>query len=383
MRTIAVLGATGSIGTQALDLVLKYQDRFSVAALTAHSQSEKLYELVRKFRPKVAGLVVEPGEMPCDVKEMCEWFFGATCSEDAIYAAKPDDALVAVVGIAGLQAVMAALTVCERLLLANKESLVAGGALVMEKARTLGRTILPVDSEHSAIFQCLRGAGANGPAKLILTASGGPFRATNVRDMENASVEAALGHPTWRMGGKISIDSATMMNKGLEVMEAHHLFSMPPDAIEVVIHKESVIHSMVEFKDGAVLAQMGRPDMRGAIGYAMGYPDRLPFGGERLSFAQAFGLSFEPWDPARFPCVRMAYDALKAGPSHCVTLNGANERAVAAFLSGRIPFGAIARVAARSMERHAGMTVRSIDDVLEVDRMTREMADEFIQGGLK
>ena len=290
-RSIAILGATGSIGTQALDLVRRYPDRFEATCLVAGRSAEKLFDLVREFRPKVAALAVEPKELPDDVK-FCQWIFGEDCPVRALEAARPDDALCAIVGIAGLDAAWAAQYVCSRVLLANKEALVTGGALVMDLAARLGKPQLPVDSEHSAIFQCLQARADNPVRRLHLTASGGALRDWPKEKMAAATVRDVLAHPTWRMGGKITVDCATMVNKGLEVIEARWLFDMPPERINVVVHPQSVIHSMIEFEDGAVLAQLGRPDMRGPIGYAMGYPERLPYGAEPLDFAALSKLTF-------------------------------------------------------------------------------------------
>ena len=376
-RTIAILGATGSIGTQTLDLVRRYPDRFEASALVAHSSAEKLFELVREFRPKVAALAVEPAEIPEDVR-FCEWIFGPDCAVRAIQAAKPQDALCAIVGIAGLDAVWAALDVCERVLLANKEALVTGGDLVMDKAARLGKPMLPVDSEHSAIFQCLQAKQGNPVRRLHLTASGGALRDWTADRMRTATVRDVLAHPTWRMGGKITVDCATMVNKGLEVIEAHHLFQMPPDRINVVVHPQSVIHSMIEFEDGAVLAQLGNPDMRGPIGYAMGYPERLPYDARPLDFAALGQLTFAAPDLTRFPCLKMAYDALRAGGSMPVVLNGANEAAVAAFLREQIPFGCISEIIEETLERSPRTEIACIGDVHAADAAARKIAAEII-----
>ena len=283
MREIAILGATGSIGTQALDVIARHSGDFRVSALTAHSNANELFAYVRRFRPRFAGLVRE-APIPEDLR-FCEWFFGEDANERVLRAAKPHDALCAVVGIAGLPAVMAALEVCERVLLANKEALVTGGALVMEEAARRGVPILPVDSEHSAIFQCLQ--GGQEPERLILTASGGALRTWSREAIQRATVRDVLKHPTWRMGGKITVDCATMMNKGLEVIEAHYLFGMPEAAISVLVHPQSVVHSLVEFADGSLLAQMGVADMRVPISYALGYPQRIGRGAARFAFLWA------------------------------------------------------------------------------------------------
>lgn len=378
MRTLAILGATGSIGRQALDIARRVPDQFKVTLLTAHSRAEALFELVREFRPAVAALTVEPNTLPEDVR-FCQWYFGEDAVRQAVLATGADDVLSAVVGVAGLPAAMAALEVSERLLLANKESLVTGGALVMGRAAALNKPIVPVDSEHSAIFQCLQAQGGNPVSRLILTASGGPFRTWEKSDIEWATRAQALGHPTWKMGAKITVDCAGMMNKGFEVIEAHHLFNMPMEKIDVIVHPQSVIHSMVEFEDGAVLAQLGAPDMRVPIGYAMGYPSRIPFGGERLDFARIASLTFEAPDVARFPCLRLAIDAQKAGGVMPVALNGANEEAVAAFLDERIPFGGIARTVEAVLARTQNAPVREIGDVYEADKRARAMARDVLK----
>ncbi len=377
MRTLAVLGATGSIGRQALDLISRHSDSFKAAVLTANQNHEALFDLVRAFRPAAAGLVVEPKELPADVR-FCDWYFGEDASERALRAHRPDDCLAAVVGIAGLGAVMAALETSHRVLLANKEALVTAGDLVMARAQALNKRILPVDSEHSAIFQCLEGAGSNAPRRLILTASGGPFRTWSAEAIASATVADALGHPTWRMGKKITVDCATMMNKGLEVIEAHHLFNMPSEAIDVVVHPQSVIHSMVAFSDGAVLAQMGAPDMRGPIGYALGYPERLPYGAEPLNFAK-LTITFEAPDEARFPCLRLAREALASDGGAPAILNGANEAAVAAFLEGHIPFGGIPRLVETALDRVPKRVIDTMEDVVEADRLARECVNQAIR----
>ncbi len=376
-RSIAILGATGSIGTQALDLVRRYPDRFEATCLVAGRSAEKLFDLVREFRPKVAALAVEPKELPDDVK-FCQWIFGEDCPVRALEAARPDDALCAIVGIAGLDAAWTALDVCSRVLLANKEALVTGGALVMDRAARLGRPLLPVDSEHSAIFQCLQARADNPVRRLHLTASGGALRDWPKEKMAAATVRDVLAHPTWRMGGKITVDCATMVNKGLEVIEARWLFDMPPERINVVVHPQSVIHSMIEFEDGAVLAQLGRPDMRGPIGYAMGYPERLPYGAEPLDFAALSKLDFAAPDMERFPGLALARAALEEGGSAPVILNGANEAAVAAFLEERIPFGRIAEIIAETMNACPRFAIDEIGDVHAADAQARAVAAEII-----
>ena len=377
-KTIAILGATGSIGTQALDLVRRYPDRFSAACLTANSSSDKLFALVREFRPQAAGMVCEPEAIPEDLR-FCQWFFGPDCSVEVLKAVHPDAALCAITGIAGLDAVWTALDVCSQVLLANKEALVTGGDLVMEKARRLNKPLLPVDSEHSAIFQCLQAAQGNPVRSLLLTASGGALRDWPKEKIDSARVEDVLRHPTWNMGRKITVDCASMVNKGLEIIEAHHLFHMPAEQIQVVVHPQSIIHSMVEFEDGAVLAQLGKPDMRGPIGYAMAYPERLPYEAKRLSFAEIANLSFAAPDLTRFPALGYAIEALKAGEAMPIVLNGANEEAVAAFLDGRIPFGRIPEILRDALDRVPQRSVNCIADVYQTDADARARALEFIR----
>ena len=376
-RTIAILGATGSIGTQALDIARRYPDHFYPVCLTAHASAEKLFQLVREFRPRVAALEIEPREIPEDVK-FCRWIFGKNSSARALAESGAEDALCAIVGIAGLDAVWTALDHCQRVLLANKEALVTGGNLVMEKAARLNKPLLPVDSEHSAIFQCLQGAGPNRPRRLILTASGGALRDFPLENLYYATPADVLKHPTWVMGKKITVDCATMLNKGLEVIEAHYLFHMPVEKIHVTIHPQSVVHSMVEFEDGAVLAQMGNPDMRGPIGYAMGYPHRLDYQARPLDFAAFSQLTFQAPDLKRYPCLGLALEAIRAGGTAPVILNGANEVAVAAFLMERIPFGAIAETVEKTLNRIQTAPVRSIEDVYAADALARKTAEQFL-----
>ena len=376
-RTIAILGATGSIGTQALDIARRYPDHFYPVCLTAHASAEKLFQLVREFRPRVAALEIEPREIPEDVK-FCQWIFGKNSSARVLAESGAEDALCAIVGIAGLDAVWTALDHCQRVLLANKEALVTGGNLVMEKAARLNKPLLPVDSEHSAIFQCLQGAGPNRPRRLILTASGGALRDFPLENLYHATPADVLKHPTWVMGKKITVDCATMLNKGLEVIEAHYLFHMPVEKINVTIHPQSVVHSMVEFEDGAVLAQMGNPDMRGPIGYAMGYPHRLDYQARPLDFAAFSQLTFQAPDLKRYPCLGLALEAIRAGGTAPVILNGANEVAVAAFLMERIPFGAIAETMEKTLNRIQTAPVRSIEDVYAADALARKTAEQFL-----
>lgn len=380
MQTIAILGSTGSIGTQALELVRLHPEEFRVVALTARSSREKLFEQVREFRPEVAGLTepIPMSEIPEDVR-FCRWVMGEEALRVAAAEVPADMVLVSVVGIAGLQSVMDALGANRQVLLANKEALVTGGHLVMDAAKRIGKPILPVDSEHSAIFQCLQGAGGNQPVRLLLTASGGPFRTWTREQMQNATRAQALKHPNWSMGTKITIDSASMFNKALEIIEAHWLFGMPPEKIQVVVHPQSIVHSAVEFADGAVLAQLGVPDMRVPIAYAMTYPRRIPTGSKPLDLFSIGTLTFEPGDPVRFPALRLAGECLNAGGAACTILNGANEMAVAAFLRDEIPFGAISRIVERTLEACGAMPADTLEDIFHADLEARRVAKEIAE----
>lgn len=380
MQTIAILGSTGSIGTQALELVRLHPEEFRVVALTARSSREKLFAQVREFRPEVAGLTepIPMSEIPEDVR-FCRWVMGEEALRVAAAEVPADMVLVSVVGIAGLQSVMDALGANRQVLLANKEALVTGGHLVMDAAKRIGKPILPVDSEHSAIFQCLQGAGGNQPMRLLLTASGGPFRTWTREQMQNATRAQALKHPNWSMGAKITIDSASMFNKALEIIEAHWLFDMPPEKIQVVVHPQSIVHSAVEFADGAVLAQLGVPDMRVPIAYAMTYPRRIPTGSKPLDLFSIGTLTFEPGDPVRFPALRLAGECLNAGGAACTILNGANEIAVAAFLRDVIPFGAISRIVEGTLEACGAMPADTLDDIFHADLEARRVAKEIAE----
>ena len=375
MRKIAILGSTGSIGTQALDLCRRHPDRFQVTALTARGSREKLFEQVREFRPEIAGLTegFDPKEIPEDLK-FCRFIAGREALHAAAAETDAEMVLVSIVGIAGLQGVMDALSAGKQVLLANKEALVTGGHLVTELARKAGKPLLPVDSEHSAIFQCLQAAGGNKPEKILLTASGGPFRTWEKARIEKATRAEALKHPNWNMGAKITVDSASMFNKGLEIMEARWLFDMTEDRIEVVVHPQSIVHSAIVFKDGAVLAQLGEPDMRVPIGYAMAFPERIETGVPAPDLFALGSLTFEKPDEKKFPALRMARECLRAGGAACTVFNGANEEAVAAFLREEIPFGEIAVRVERALDKLAGLPADCIGDIWEADRRAREAA---------
>ena len=379
MRDIVILGSTGSIGTQALQVAALHRDQFRITALTAHQNAALLFEQVRVFRPLMAGLTVPiPYEdIPEDLR-YCDWRFGESAMEECALYAPANAVLVSVVGFAGLRGVMAAIKAGRQVLLANKEALVAGGALVTQALKNSGLQLLPVDSEHSAIFQCLQGAVGNRPEKLILTASGGPFRTWSKAQIERATIEQALNHPNWRMGHKITIDSASMFNKALEIMEARWLFDMPEDKIEVVVHPQSVIHSAVCYRDGAVVAQLGTPDMRLPILYAMAYPDRLPTGGMALDLTAISTLTFEKPDEDRFPSLRLGRAALRAGGSACCVFNGANEMAVEAFLAGAIPFGGIFHLVEDTLNKVGSLDASSLEAIFEADALARRTAHDLL-----
>lgn len=383
-RRVAILGSTGSIGSQALEVAALHSERFEITALTAYSSKEKLFSQVREFRPQMAGLI-EPiplDEIPDDLR-FCEWVFG----KEALTAAAQtdcDDVLVSVVGMAGLESVLCALGHNKRVLLANKEALVAGGRLVTEAAKGVGEySLLPVDSEHSAIFQCLRAAEGNEVQKILLTCSGGPFRELSAEEIRAAGRDRALKHPNWVMGRKITIDSATLFNKALEMIEAKWLFGVEADKIEVAIHPQSVVHSGVYFNDGALLAQLGTPDMRLPILYAMAYPDRLPTGGEPLDLFRLNALTFERPDPVRFPSLRMAREALASGGAAGCILNAANEIAVDELLhdesGNRMNVGRIFDAVEETLCRLGDMPADSLEAVMEADRRARETAREWLK----
>ena len=380
MSTLSILGSTGSIGTQALELVRLHPDRFQVKALTAHRNAELLFRQVREFRPELAGLTVPiPREgIPADL-DFCRFVMGPEALHAAAAEVEADQVLVSVVGIAGLQSVMDTLSAGRQVLLANKEALVTGGHLVMEAARRAGKPLLPVDSEHSAIFQCLQGAGGNRPTGILLTASGGPFRTWDAARIARATRREALNHPNWSMGAKITVDSASMFNKALEIMEARWLFDMPPEKIHVVVHPQSIVHSAVEFEDGAVIAQLGVPDMRLPIQYAMTYPERIPTGARALDLFALGQLTFEPCDPVRFPALRLAGECLRAGGAACTVLNGANEEAVAAFLREEIAFGDITRLVEDALEHLGGLPANTLEDVFAADRVARIRVQEALR----
>ena len=380
-RKLAILGATGSVGKSTLDLIERNSERFEVVAVTAATNAEALADIARRTGARLAVVSDERR-----LSELQELLVGSNCragaGDEALIEAAAGEAelvIAAIVGCAGLKPVMAAVEAGRTVALANKEALVTAGALMTEAAVRSGATLLPVDSEHNAIFQCLACSRNDDIAKIILTASGGPFRTASAETMRNATPAQAVAHPNWSMGAKISVDSATMMNKGLELIEAHHLFGVPSKRIEIVIHPQSVVHSLVEFVDGSVLAQLGSPDMRIPIAYALAWPERMATPAQRLDLASIAKLEFEEPDLTRFPALRIAREALEAGGSAPVVLNAANEAAVGRFLAGSIGFTDIPRLVERALEEGDFTAPRSIAEVLEIDRLTRQRVDAVMQ----
>jgi 1-deoxy-D-xylulose-5-phosphate reductoisomerase len=379
MKKIAILGSTGSIGTQALDVVRQHPERFSIAALAAGKNIDLLAEQAREFQPcivsvqtrELAEKVIQ--ELPSNIKVV--W------GEEGVLAAAthPDANFVisAMVGSAGLVPTLAAIEAGKAIGLANKETLVTAGHIVMRKAKENDVSVIPIDSEHSAIFQCLQGEDRAAVRRLILTASGGSFRDLTREQLADVTVEAALAHPNWSMGAKITIDSATMMNKGLEIIEAHWLFDLPYSKIDTILHKESIIHSMVEFTDRAVMAQLGTPDMRIPIQYALSYPERVSLETEPLDLVRIAKLHFAAPDFERYPCLAFAYEAGKKGGTMPTVLNGANEVAVARFLRGDLSFLAIEDTIAYVMARHHNITDPGLGDIFEADRWARQVAEQY------
>ena len=374
MRSVAVLGATGSIGVQALDVIARSPD-LEVVALSAHRDVDGLVAAARATGVRHVALV-DPGAADRAARELdgVVVLCGEGGVEDVIAASGADLVLNAIVGAAGLRATLAAFAAGADVALANKESLVAGGELVLAAARTSGRRLLPVDSEHSALAQCLEGAEPGAVTGLVITASGGPFRGRRRDELGDVTAADALAHPTWSMGQKITVDSATLMNKGLEVIEAHHLFGVPYDAIEVVVHPQSIVHGMVRFRDGALLAHAGVPDMRVPISWALTYPHRGPTEVAPLDLSAPLSLEFEPPDLATFRCLALAREAGVAGGTAPCVLNAANEVAVRGFLDGRIGFLDIAGVVEDALARVPPEPVGSLEQVLDADRRARSAA---------
>jgi 1-deoxy-D-xylulose-5-phosphate reductoisomerase len=377
MRTISILGSTGSVGRSTLAVVDAFADRLRVAGLAAGSNVELLSEQIERYRPELVSVRNED-----DAAHLRDLFPGlevvpgleGACAVAALPSA--DTVIAAIVGAAGIAPVHAALRAGKRVGIANKEVLVAAGDVITRTAREHGGEILPVDSEHNAVHQALSAGRHEEVQRIILTASGGPFLTRELSTFGDISIEAALAHPTWRMGNKISIDSATMMNKGLEVIEAHHLFDMPPERIDILIHPQSIVHSMVEYVDGSIIAQLSTTDMKFPIQYALLYPERVAAPFARLDLAKMRSLEFVDVDARRFPAVALAYSAIRAGGSMPAVLNAANEIAVERFLAGELPFTGIVDIVERVLERHAGniSEIASVDDALHWDAWARNEA---------
>jgi 1-deoxy-D-xylulose-5-phosphate reductoisomerase len=379
-RTISILGATGSVGSSTLDLVERNPDRFKVIALTAAKNVAALADAALRTSARLA--VIDDAKL---LPELASQLAGSGCraatGREALAEAASGEAelvMAAIVGCAGLEPVMSAIEAGRTVALANKESLVTAGELMIGAAKNCGATILPVDSEHNAIFQCLADNRSCDISRLILTASGGPFRKWTRDEMEAATPDQAVAHPNWSMGAKISVDSATMMNKGLELIEAHHLFGLSSDRLDILIHPQSVIHSMVEYVDGSVLAQLGSPDMRIPIAHALAWPERMETPAERLDLARIGSLNFEVPDLDRFPAMRVAREAMEAGGASPIVLNAANEEAVAAFLDGRLGFLSIVDTVEEALARMDAPKPQSIADVIDIDLRTRAMANDLM-----
>ncbi len=388
-RNLTILGATGTIGVNTLDVVGRHPEKFRVMALTGQNQIEKLAEQCRRFRPRYA--VVLEADKAAALQALLagtqtEVLVGMEALEFVSALPEVDSVMAAIVGAAGLRPALAAARAGKRVLLANKETLVMAGRFFMEAVREHGATLLPIDSEHNAVFQSLPADYDGNPAhhgvrRILLTASGGPFRTRAVETLKDVTPEEAVAHPNWVMGKKISVDSASMMNKGLEVIEARWLFNARPNQIEVVIHPQSIVHSMVEYLDGSVLAQLSNPDMRTPIAHSLAYPERVEAGVNWLDLAKIGQLTFEAPDFARFPCLKLAYQALETGAAAPAILNAANEVAVAAFLDHRIPYLGIAASLEAVLSRLVGLPAESLEDLMAADAEARREAEAWIAHG--
>lgn len=373
MKTISVLGSTGSIGTQTLDVAARLE--IPVVALAAHTNAKLLEEQARRFAPSFVALADEDAGRDLKLR-LADTAVHVGTGDAAVCEAAclGDTAVTAMVGISGLHPTIAAIDAGRDIALANKETLVCAGELVMARAKARGVTVLPIDSEHSAIFQCLAAGRRADVAKIHLTASGGPFFGKTYEETYSFTKDEALRHPNWSMGAKITVDSASMMNKGFEVCEAMHLYGIPLERIEVIVHRESVVHSMVEFRDGSVIAQLSNPDMRLPIQYALTYPERMPSSVRPLDLAALVSLTFYRPDTAAFPCLALAYEAIRRGGNACAVLNGANEAAVAAFLRGTIPFGRIPELVSRALDTVPYAPITNVVDVIAADQAARAAA---------
>jgi 1-deoxy-D-xylulose-5-phosphate reductoisomerase len=391
VQSLTILGSTGSIGVNTLDVVARHPDRFRVVALSAHTRSDVLFDQCMRFRPRYAVAVDSRAAAAlrerlrgCGAGTQTEVLSGAAALEEISRLPEVGSVMAAIVGAAGLRAGLAAAEAGKKVLLANKEALVMAGPMFIDAVRRNRAVLLPIDSEHNAIFQALpRDFRGNldevGVRRILLTASGGPFRDAEPEALAAVTPAEACAHPNWSMGRKISVDSATLMNKGLEVIEAHWLFDAPPERIQVVIHPQSVIHSMVEYIDGSVLAQLGNPDMRTPIAHALAFPERIDAGVTALDLVQVGALTFAAPNPQRFPCLGLAYAALRAGGTAPAILNAANEVAVAAFLDNRLRFLEIPQIIEAVMQRIPGASATSIEDILDADSRARDAASALLR----
>ncbi len=373
IKSVTILGSTGSVGTSTIDLIRAHPSHYVVTALTGGKNVALLAEQARTLNPQFVA-IADDTQYAALKNALAGTNIRIGAGRSAVMEAasmNTDFTMAAIVGLAGLEPVMAAIGAAKTVAIANKEPLVAAGPLVLAAARKNNTQILPVDSEHNAIFQVFENTNRAAVKKIILTASGGPFRTWDKAAIENATIAQALAHPNWKMGQKITIDSATLMNKALEVIEAHYLFDMPPGHIDVVVHPQSIIHSMVEYVDGSVLAQLGAPDMRTPIAYALAYPARMPTTGQTLDWTALSSLTFEQPDMDKFPALKLAYDCLAAGPAHQIAFNAANEVAVAAFLDGKISFGKIMQIVSDAVANISAAAPATINDIIGIDTAVR------------
>lgn len=394
IRRLCILGATGSIGVSTLDVVRRHPEKFEVISLSAHSNVDLLLAQCIEFLPKTVVMVskLHAEQLKVRLRENnlnnIEVLSGSNALVDISKDSQTDTVMAAIVGASGLMPTLAAVNEGKRVLLANKEALVTSGTIFIEAVKASGAQLIPIDSEHNAIFQCLPieaqntpgycDLSANGISKILLTGSGGPFRTYEVEQLENVTVEEACAHPNWDMGQKISVDSATMMNKGLEFIEAKWLFNVEPEDIQVVLHPQSTIHSMVQYKDGSVIAQMGNPDMRTPIAHALAFPERIDSGVEPLDFFNTAAFEFQPVDYAKYPNLKLAIQACKNGQAACTALNAANEIAVDAFLNKKIKFTDIYKINETSVNKFVSEEVSSIDDVIDLDKRVREFTRSLL-----
>ena len=388
MKGLCILGATGSIGINTLDVVMRHPDKYRVVALSANSQVERLYDLCLKHQPEYAVMAEPTAAEQLERKLRAE---GSTVKvmsgneglETIASLPQVDAVMAAIVGAAGLQPSLAAARAGKKILLANKEALVMSGQLFIDEVKKNNAVLLPIDSEHNAIFQCMpenysQDLSQSGVTKILLTGSGGPFRTKALSELHSVTPDQACAHPNWSMGRKISVDSATMMNKGLEIIEACWLFNTTPDSIQVVVHPQSVIHSMVEYTDGSVLAQLGQPDMRTPIAHAMAWPERIESGVEKLDLFAIARLEFEKPDYTRFPCLRLAEEAIRTGGTAPAILNAANEIAVASFLDNKLKFTDIPYVVEQTMEKLTSHSADTLEEILNADKEARDEAEQWV-----